>query len=430
MIKTGAEVDQDEDHYYRGLIPHNFTEDRSEKYFNSFRYSRSYVPSSYNAVEEGIVSPVQSQGQCGSCTAFATMATIETCFKKITGVFGDYSEQELVDCGYGSPGAHGCNGAQCYAYAKWIVKNKRELMSEADYPYLNTRPNLRCPREKPYRLGARITDYFFTHDGDEETLKKLVYRYGAVLIALAADSRFSYYGGGVLSGCSKRGKYDVNHAVTVVGYGTEKGIPYWLIKNSWGNWWGDNGFIKVKRGSMACGIGWFINTVSCEPTNGPTDRPTTLNPCMDEFANCPQLAERNCMDWGKNCKKSCGLCEGMTPHDTNTCPDKYPTCKTYYSKYCFVESYAKICCKSCRGTSCHDEKRNCPELAKTNCKEYGQNCKKSCGLCEGMTPHDSNTCPDLWPSCKTYWKNHCDRKTVREKWCCITCKGAQKRKPS
>ena len=79
-----------------------------------------------------------------------------------------------------------------------------------------------------------------------------------------------------------------------------------------------------------------------------------------------------------------------------------------------MKSYAKMCCLSCKGTSCHDEKSNCPELAKTNCKEYGRNCKKSCGLCDGMTPHDSNTCPDLWLSCKTYWKDHCNRRDVKK----------------
>merc|ERR1712123_460223 len=65
-----------------------------------------------------------------------------------------------------------------------------------------------------------------------------------------------------------------------------------------------------------------------------------------------------------------------------------------------------------------------PELAKTNCKDYGNKCRKSCGLCKGMTPHPSNTCPDYWPSCKTYWKNYCDHKEYKEK-CCMSCKGVK-----
>ena len=77
------------------------------------------------------------------------------------------------------------------------------------------------------------------------------------------DSTFSYYGGGILSRCSKNGRWDLNHAVTVVGYGTDGGEDYWLIKNSWGDWWGENGYIKLARGSNACSVGWWITVVKC-----------------------------------------------------------------------------------------------------------------------------------------------------------------------
>jgi len=248
----------------RGLIQHTDIDERSERYFDKFRYSRASVPSSYNAVEKGYVSPVKNQKSCGSCTAFATMAAVETCYKKITGVFGDYSEQELVDCGmYGAEGAYGCRGAYIYAYGKWIVDNKRKLTSEKNYPYLGSNPRYKCPREKPFNQGAQIDDTYYTHRGDENTLKRLVYEHGAVIIALNADSGFSYFGGGILSRCSRNDWGSVNHAVAVVGYGSENGQDYWLIKNSWGSWWGSNGYIKVARGSNACGIGWWISTVSC-----------------------------------------------------------------------------------------------------------------------------------------------------------------------
>merc|ERR1711863_257771 len=72
----------------------------SERFFDAFRYSRSAVPASYNSVTLGNVSPVKSQGSCGSCVAFATMALVETCFKKAVGSFGDYSEQHFVDCAF------------------------------------------------------------------------------------------------------------------------------------------------------------------------------------------------------------------------------------------------------------------------------------------------------------------------------------------
>merc|ERR1719410_122731 len=89
--------------------------EESERLFDSYRYSRAAVPASYSAVTAGLVTPVKSQGNCGSCAAFATMALVETCFAKNIGgasKTGDYSEQHFVDCGYGYNGMiNGCNGA-------------------------------------------------------------------------------------------------------------------------------------------------------------------------------------------------------------------------------------------------------------------------------------------------------------------------------
>ena len=259
--KTGLKI---KDGRGRGLILHQDIDEASERYFDKFRYSRASVPRSYSSVDKGNVSPVKSQKQCGSCTAFATMAAVETCYKKVSGVFGDYSEQELVDCGmYGAEGAYGCQGAYIYAYGKWIVKNKRKLTSESKYPYMGSNPTYKCPRENPLDQGVQVTDTYYTHGGDEETLKRLVYEHGTVIIALHAGSKFSYYGGGILTQCDRNDWSSVNHAVAVVGYGTEGRTDFWIVKNSWGSWWGANGFIRIKRGTNACGIGWWISTVSC-----------------------------------------------------------------------------------------------------------------------------------------------------------------------
>ena len=73
-------------------------DEESERFYEAVRYSRAAAPASYNSVTLGNVSPVKSQGSCGSCVAFATMALVETCFKKEVGTFGDYSEQHFVDC--------------------------------------------------------------------------------------------------------------------------------------------------------------------------------------------------------------------------------------------------------------------------------------------------------------------------------------------
>merc|ERR1712107_344116 len=335
----------------RGLLepsPEERVDEESERYFDQFRYSRASVPSSYSSKDLGLVSPVKNQLQCGSCVAFATMTTIETCFKKVTNVFGDYSEQQLVDCGYGQNGANGCDGAPPHAYAKWAGDNKLELAHESQYPYLNTSPNLQCPANLPvYNQGARISGSYYTYSGDEELMKKLIYEHGAVVAGVKSAGPFQEYKGGVFSGCPAGGRPD--HAIAVVGYGRERGVDYWLIKNSWSENWGEKGFIKLQRGVGMCGIGGAIAVVKCSKTSGPTDPPkTTTKPCVNKYSNCDELAKEYCYQSGiaKGCAKSCGLCEGMTPAPSYTCYDKYSNCNQM-TPYCHQSQIADGCKRAC-----------------------------------------------------------------------------------
>merc|ERR1711937_501014 len=355
-------------------------DEASEQYFNHFRSlnhfrSRSSVPASYSSVEKGLVSPVKNQRNCGSCVAFASTAAIETCFKRKVGVFGDYSEQQLLDCGYGPQhGASGCQGAAPDAYLWWAVENNVGLAHESQYPYKDAR--YQCPNNLPiYNQGVRISNFSYTDIGDEDLLMQQVYEHGAAMTTIHSNfTAFNDYEGGIFDGCPE-GRRD--HAVTVVGYGTENGTPYWLIKNSWGTTWGENGFMKMKRGVNMCGIGRHVTVVKCETVAGPTDPPIT---CYDVLPNCTALAEKYCYKErvGENCRKSCGLCPGMTPASSYTCFDKYP---------------------------------NCPALAKEKCyqERVGQNCRKSCGLCPGMTPASSNTCFDRYDNCPALAEKDCNQ---------------------
>ena len=76
------------------------------------------------------------------------MALVETCFSRLTGEFGDYSEQQFIDCGYGENGAAGCDGAPPHAYVKYAAENADPgLLHESDYPYTNTQPTYTCPAD-------------------------------------------------------------------------------------------------------------------------------------------------------------------------------------------------------------------------------------------------------------------------------------------
>ena len=125
--------------------------------------------------------------------------------------------------------------------------------------------------------------------------------------------------------------------------------------------------MRLARGVGMCGVGEVLALPRCTKLTGPTSAPlTTAKPCRDKYSNCPALAETNCHSYGEHCAKSCGLCEGLTPHTSNTCWDQFT---------------------------------NCPALAQTECYRFKTECCLSCGLGEGMTPAASVECYDTWSNC-------------------------------
>jgi len=336
----------------RGLLnplEADVVDEESEAYFREVE-ARASPPSVYDSRKYGFVSPVKNQRTCGSCVAFSSMATVETCFRKVTGVFGDYAEQQMVDCGYKKNGANGCNGAPPHAYIKYWGDNKLTLAHESQYPYLNDQPKLYCPRLPSYNQGAKITGSYYSYQANEDLIKKLVYENGAAVVTVKSQGPFQKYKGGIFAGCPPNTKTD--HAVTVVGYGRERGTDYWIIKNSWGEGWGENGFIRLKRGVGMCGIGQNVAVIKCAKSSGPTDRPlTTKKPCLDKYSNCATLAKSSCwQDKIKNsCAKSCGMCPGMTPARSSYCYDKWSNCASMKNRcsQTNIKQGCKISCRQC-----------------------------------------------------------------------------------
>jgi Papain family cysteine protease len=200
------------------------------------------------------------------------MAVIETCFRRVTGRFGDYSEQELIDCAYGrQPGANGCEPTDSLtAYLDWAIQADLAPASEEQYPYRYGQPALTCPEglDRAPDLAARPIDFFSTGLGTEATLKTLVVKHGAVVAAVQTNKAFWEYQGGIFDGCDEFDEEEIDHAVTVVGYGrsskTEGSLDYWLIKNSWGVDWGEDGYMRLQRGVGMCGIGRYLAGILCE----------------------------------------------------------------------------------------------------------------------------------------------------------------------
>ncbi|KAJ8665128.1 hypothetical protein QAD02_006790 [Eretmocerus hayati] len=200
------------------------------------------VPKSVDWRGEGAVTPVKNQGACGSCWAFSTTGSVEGQHFRKTGKLVSLSEQQLIDCSdkYGN---QGCNGGLMVPAFEYIIDNEG-IDTEESYPY--EAEDGKC-RFNPSNIGANITGYNDIEEGDEEDLKSAVATVGPVSVGIYASEKFMAYDSGVFEDedCHY---YGPNHAVLVVGYGTtDKGRDYWLVKNSWGKDWGDNGYVKMVR---------------------------------------------------------------------------------------------------------------------------------------------------------------------------------------
>ena len=199
----------------------------------------SGLPDHYSSVHQ--VGPAKYQ-RCGNCQLFATMALVEICHARTFGHRAAYSEQELMDCAYNGRDIKGCAGACYECYGQWLKKTRIPLLSEKTYPRPARAGHGHCRRGlKPLKSRVSVTKTFISsirHDdrrrllASERKMKRLVVEHGAVGTTLATTN-FGHYKHGVFAGCPKRDSYNRDHMIAVVGYGTEKGVDYWLVRNSW-----------------------------------------------------------------------------------------------------------------------------------------------------------------------------------------------------
>ncbi|KAK6124308.1 hypothetical protein DH2020_041965 [Rehmannia glutinosa] len=218
-----------------------------------FRYENvTKVPSSMDWRKKGVVTGVKDQGQCGCCWAFSAVAAMEGINQLTTGKLISLSEQEVVDCDVKGED-QGCNGGLMDDAFKFIIHND-DLTTESNYPYIGADGT--CNSQKVASNAAKINGYEDVPANDESALMKAVSNQPVSVAIDASGMAFQFYTGGVFTGdCGT----ELDHGVTAVGYGeNEDGTKYWLVKNSWGSSWGEEGYIRMERDIDAkeglCGI--------------------------------------------------------------------------------------------------------------------------------------------------------------------------------
>jgi len=228
------------------------------------------APSPINWVTKGKVSPVKNQGQCGSCWTFSVTGAMESAYAIKNNADPKnllLSEQAIVDCSkncsnvdpYGPICNQGCSGGWPWAALVDIIRWKG-LPTEDAYPYSATDGTCTISGKK---VNAPPTGYNCLSGpdqkggpADEVTAMPTALQAGPLSIALNADLFMSYSSGIINVDPSQCDGAQLDHAVLLVGFDTDSAsnTPYWLIKNSWGDSWGENGYVRMFRGSGLCGV--------------------------------------------------------------------------------------------------------------------------------------------------------------------------------
>ena len=220
---------------------------RSKKLNMIHKVSSSSNPSSVDWVSKGAVTDVKNQGSCGSCWSFSTTGAVEGAYAIASGSLVSLSEQQLVSC---DTTDSGCSGGMMDNAFTWI-KNNGGVCTESSYPYESssgTAPS--CTSS--CSAAVTVTGYTDVTENDEDALEDAVAQ-TPVSVAIEADqSVFQLYESGVLTDTSCGTSLD--HGVLVVGYGTDSDTKYWKVKNSWGSSWGEEGYIRIERGTGGSGM--------------------------------------------------------------------------------------------------------------------------------------------------------------------------------
>jgi len=261
---------------------------------------------------KGAVTPIKNQGQCGSCWSFSSTGSIEGQWFLAGNTLTSVSEQELVSC---DTIDSGCQGGLMDNAWTWLMQAQNgSIVTEASYPYVSGNGEVPTCALSGKQFGAQINGHLDVPK-TEQQMGAFVLKSGPMSVAVDATS-WQTYTGGILTDCISN---QIDHGVLVVGFDDTNNPPYWIIKNSWGTSWGENGYIRVQKGTDQC----LITSYPCSstvapagptPAPGPGPNPTPVPPtpsgkefeqkwCEDpKCTNCSavRLPQGKCITGKKN----------------------------------------------------------------------------------------------------------------------------------
>ncbi|XP_041468331.1 cathepsin L-like [Lytechinus variegatus] len=211
------------------------------------------VPQEYDWRDHGAVTPVKNQGQCGSCWAFSAIGNIEGQWQIKKGQLISLSEQELVDC---DKVDLGCEGGEMRDAYEALIK-LGGVMTEEAYPYRGE--NEKC-KFNVSKVEVKINGYVNISKNETEMAGWLA-AHGPISIGINALMMQFYFGGIAHPWKIFCNPDTLDHGVLIVGYAVKDGEPYWIVKNSWGEDWGEKGYYLVYRGDGTCGLN--LDNTSC-----------------------------------------------------------------------------------------------------------------------------------------------------------------------
>ncbi|XP_073958794.1 cathepsin K-like isoform X2 [Choristoneura fumiferana] len=185
----------------------------------------------------------EQQLRCGACYAFAVTHALQAQLYKRHGAWGELSPQQIIDCSR-PDGNDGCQGGSLRATMRYVTR--AGLITETAYPYEGKRDHCRYSsllvRAKPKRWA-------FLPAGDEDAMELALAAIGPLAVAVnAAPFTFQLYSGVYDDPfCTP---WQLNHAMLLVGYTPE----YWVLLNWWGKQWGEDGYMRIRRGFNRCGV--------------------------------------------------------------------------------------------------------------------------------------------------------------------------------